>query len=507
MAEETLPELQLSSPDILKRVKDAVARRGGKVTLGDVVTECGVSNFEAERALKNLLATHEGHLNVSENGDLIYIFDKNLMLRDDTSGWEKFKKGLFKFLKTAYKVWIAVTLVFYFIVYLALIIFLIFGNRNSNSRGINLNWIIWFWSPGSPNYDENGEPIKKVPFYKKVFQFVFGPEEEKPDPLRAQMLCSNLIKAKRGTLCVEDWMLVSGNDREKAESEMAKFTAIFDGKAEITSDGQLIYSFPELMRSQSGNRALNTPNFTWKEPIAKKEFTGNSTGANVGIGFLNGFNLIMATIFSYAALTYVPVVSAYPALHEPDFFDILISMDGVGTVLGFIPLVFSILFFLIPIIRSFKERKENQRRREANIRKALLQAVYNSKVGNHGDVSVVTGLKNSDNLLERAGMSYSDGTEIDEQLKKLTVELDGDITGDKTYSFSRFHEHLEGAEKERNKLNLDHQDLGKIVFSTENTEEANRINEQGDLDDFDKRLQREKVMVDSNGNAMSHYSY
>ena len=132
--------------------------------------------------------------------------------------------------------------------------------------------------------------------YKKVFQFVFGPEEEKPDPLRAQMLCSNLIKAKRGTLCVEDWMLVSGNDREKAESEMAKFTAIFDGKAEITSDGQLIYSFPELMRSQSGNRALNTPNFTWKEPIAKKEFTGNSTGANVGIGFLNGFNL-MAVVF------------------------------------------------------------------------------------------------------------------------------------------------------------------------------------------------------------------
>ncbi|HIF07622.1 MAG TPA: hypothetical protein EYQ64_11940, partial [Gemmatimonadetes bacterium] len=67
-----------AQPDVLK----ALRTLGGRGTVGDVVSTVGLPRDEVEGTLKNLLESHQGHLEVSESGELIYLFDRDLIRRD-----------------------------------------------------------------------------------------------------------------------------------------------------------------------------------------------------------------------------------------------------------------------------------------------------------------------------------------------------------------------------------------------------------------------------------------
>jgi hypothetical protein len=61
----------------------------------------------------------------------------------------------------------------------------------------------------------------------------------------------------------------------------------------------------------------------------------------------------------------------------PDVFTWLaVNATWVQVVLGWIPLVFSILFFIIPLVRWFQIRSLQQRRQEQNVRKRLFKAIF-----------------------------------------------------------------------------------------------------------------------------------
>lgn len=56
---------------------EAVDHFGGRVTIGDVASRAGLQLAQAERALQALAADTEGFLEVSEDGEVLYVFPKD----------------------------------------------------------------------------------------------------------------------------------------------------------------------------------------------------------------------------------------------------------------------------------------------------------------------------------------------------------------------------------------------------------------------------------------------
>ncbi|MEO1273754.1 MAG: hypothetical protein AAFX99_37235, partial [Myxococcota bacterium] len=181
--------------------------RQGRATLGDMVVDTGLPRAEVEAQLRRLLSLYKSHLDVDENGELLYRFHPSFQRRGEDGRWlyELGKKawGVFK---AVFKVTIMVVLVVYFLLFVALIIAALVAsasggrsdsNSSSSSRGFPGGGVLW-WFWGSPSYHRSGgygrgygsgygsagqwggrsaadqEPSE--PFYKKVFAYVFGPE-------------------------------------------------------------------------------------------------------------------------------------------------------------------------------------------------------------------------------------------------------------------------------------------------------------------------------------------
>ncbi|AQK71512.1 hypothetical protein Zm00014a_044669 [Zea mays] len=63
--------------DVRDRAMEAVDHFGGRVTIGDVASRAGLQLAQAERALQALAADTEGFLEVSEDGEVLYVFPKD----------------------------------------------------------------------------------------------------------------------------------------------------------------------------------------------------------------------------------------------------------------------------------------------------------------------------------------------------------------------------------------------------------------------------------------------
>ncbi|XP_020262883.1 uncharacterized protein At5g03900, chloroplastic-like [Asparagus officinalis] len=62
---------------VRNRAMEAVDSYGGRVTIGDVASRAGLKLNEAERALQALAADTGGFLEVSDEGDVLYVFPRD----------------------------------------------------------------------------------------------------------------------------------------------------------------------------------------------------------------------------------------------------------------------------------------------------------------------------------------------------------------------------------------------------------------------------------------------
>ena len=197
-----------AQPDVLKALRSL----GGRGTLGDVVSRVGLPRDQVEATLNSLLESHQGHLEVSESGELVYLFDRKLIRRDRIPTIQRLKSAAKKILTGAFKAWIVAMLVIYFVVFVVLVVLALFamargGGRRSGGGGLGRsagrhrsffpgpNFLLWYyiWTPrwrlGSPYYGRRWEATlekdSRPPFYKKVFAFVFGPD--RPEPTQKQL--------------------------------------------------------------------------------------------------------------------------------------------------------------------------------------------------------------------------------------------------------------------------------------------------------------------------------
>lgn len=470
---------------VLKKLK-------GRATVGDVVAETGLPTADAEGALKALLEVHRGHMEVGESGDLVYRFDPKLLRRDHLPFAERFRAAAWKVFVQGFKVWIAVMLVVYFVVFVALMIAALFASQQGNRGRRSLprmgggghghfHFPIWyfFWTPrwrlGSPYYGhryavKGGKgKAPDVPFYKKVFAFVFGPDVPRLTQEQKDRSVLRLIRARKGVLGAAELVQHTALPLPEAEEDMGRLMSAYGGEATVSPKGEVVYAFPDLMVSAHGKVAVREPNPSWRRMELAQPLTGNDKKTDAIVAGINGFNIL-------AAVT------------APFFIFPRLGLGGPLAEVGliWIPVVFSSAFFAIPALRKVANDRQNRGRFRRNVRRSLLGFIYESALTTQDEVSV-------ENVGDKVRTGLDDGVAFDPviqgELESLASEFDADVTpGDERtrgFIFGSIRSAFEGAATVRARLRLNERKVGDIVYSSADSEtEAS----ERELVSFDKEL-------------------
>jgi hypothetical protein len=488
----------------------ALRRLKGRATVGDVSAATGLAQAQAEATLRRLLEHRQGHLEVGERGDLVYAFEPGLLERGRTSLWTRLKRGAWSAFQIAFKVWIVAMLVIYFLVFVVLLIAALLaankdgdgdfdlggGGRGGGRRGGHAHFPLgdmlfwyWIWSPGwrrRPYYGEGygrgdrqdrGDRDARrrgPPFYKKVFAFVFGPDEPRITEAQRDRDLLRFIRARRGVVTAAELVQHTGMGLDEAESELARLMVAHEGDARAADDGTLLYLFPGLMVSARGPVQEREPAPAWRRLEPRQPLTGNSVGTNVIIAGINTFNLAAAAT-------------------APLFIFPRLGIGGTAAEIGLIwvPVVFSTMFFAVPGLRWAGVTRENTRRAARNVRKVLVGLV--SKVTLAGsEAEPVAGPEAEARVREALPGRAHARVPVQGQLDRLVAEFDGEVEpapegpdGSLLYRFPLFRAQVAAAHEARRSLLLGERSVGEIVFSSADdaAEESRR-----DLRAFDREL-------------------
>ena len=479
-----------------RTVRQALRRLKGTATVGDISSATGLAQARAEGALRSLLEMHQGHLEGGGRGDLVYAFDPGMFRRDAVPFMTRVRENAWSVFKAGFKVVIAVVLVVYALVFVALMIAALLANRDGDGdfggggdrRGGGGHfpnfWLwYWLWSPnwgwGRPYYGDRygrrrlrrGERPQGPPFYKKVFAFVFGPDEPEFDPDRRDRELLRFVQARQGAVSAADLVQATGMPLEEAESELARLMVAHDGEAEVSPEGTVVHLFPSLMVSAHGAVEARDVPAAWRRLEPPKPLTGNSTASNAAIIGLNAFNLLAAA----SAPWFI-----FPRLG--------ISGTLAQIALIWIPVAFSTLFFAVPALRLPGVWKENLKRATRNVRKTLLSLV--SKASLAGETAGSVGLDEAEALV---GTTLTDKrhrrVDVSKQMDQLVAEFDGEVEvdarGTPRFSFPGFRTAMAAAHRLRAAVGLDKQIVGRVVYASDDDDAtANRR----DLEAFDEAL-------------------
>eukprot|EP00240_Pyramimonas_obovata_P015466 CAMPEP_0118925294 /NCGR_PEP_ID=MMETSP1169-20130426/3201_1 /TAXON_ID=36882 /ORGANISM="Pyramimonas obovata, Strain CCMP722" /LENGTH=275 /DNA_ID=CAMNT_0006866545 /DNA_START=169 /DNA_END=993 /DNA_ORIENTATION=- len=175
-------------------VISAVEELGNRVTVGDVAGKAGLKVSEAEAGLRALASDTLASLQVSDQGDVVYVFPdnpraavsaKSLRLRYEPL-LKKTKQALGWLTRVLFGTTLVASLV---IVFTAIQVVLAYASSSSNNRderssnSVSVGWgprffptdLFWYWDP---MYDQRQRERRRreggMNFFEAVFSFVFG---------------------------------------------------------------------------------------------------------------------------------------------------------------------------------------------------------------------------------------------------------------------------------------------------------------------------------------------
>ncbi|XP_010244990.1 PREDICTED: uncharacterized protein At5g03900, chloroplastic [Nelumbo nucifera] len=363
--------------DVRNRAMEAVDSFGGRVTIGDVASKAGLKLNEAQKALQALAADTGGFLEVSDEGDVLYVFPRDYRSKLAAKSFRMRIEPVLEKAKSAAEYLIRVSfgtaLVASIVLVYTTIIALLSSRSEEDSRGrrgtrsydsgftffFGPSDLFWYWDPyyyrrRRIRTDEDG-----MNFIESVFSFVFGDGdpnqgiEEERWKLIGQYIASN-----GGVVTAEElapYLDVLPTDEMNDESYILPVLLRFDGQPEVDEEGNILYRFPSLQRTASSQRSgkkeyvgkrwadwVGGVEKFFKEKIWRFSNTGTSERAMViGLGGLNLFGvIILGTMLKNTAVT---------------------QSGFISFVTNIFPLlqIYAASFFAIPLFRWFLLRKTN----------------------------------------------------------------------------------------------------------------------------------------------------
>jgi hypothetical protein len=401
---------------------EALKKRHRGLTVADAVAASALPLPLVQELLPRAADEYSARLEVTESGEILYTFPRIF-----TSRYRGFRAGLKRFLAVLgraakvtavwfFKVWIMVMLVGYFALFmliaLAALMLSVAGSsssssdrRSRNSGGgfylaagiFDLIIRIWFYSElarsldraYSGTYGRTGDRRPKGrPLHQAIFSFVFG----EPDPNReAERVEKKTLIAwlqqNSGLISLPEYMALTGKPVPEAERGILTACSEFGGMPEVTGDGTMVYRFERLLlRSDKADGSFGSASAPLKR---LRQFSANKKSLNNWLALINTVNLLFGAYFLYHSLVTgpipLPIPRGAPLIYGFVYgFSSQLSADPLSLItaaLGFVPLAFSLLFWLIPILRYFREKRENQGIKLENLRKTGFQRIWSKLRG------------------------------------------------------------------------------------------------------------------------------
>ncbi|XP_019196709.1 PREDICTED: uncharacterized protein At5g03900, chloroplastic [Ipomoea nil] len=362
--------------DIRKRAMDAIDSLGGRVTVGDVASKAGLQLNEAQKALQALATDTNGFLEVSDEGDVLYVFPKSYRTNLSAKSFKMKIEPLLEKAKMASEYLIRVSfgtaLIASIVIVYTAIIAVLSSRSDEDNRGrrgrsydtgftfyLNPADLFWYWDPYYYRRRKIREDGGGMNFIESVFSFVFGDGdpnqgiEEERWKLIGQYIASN-----GGVVTAEElapYLDVETSNKTDDESYVLPVLLRFDGQPEIDEEGNILYRFPSLQRtaSRQSSRRKEYVGKRWADWVGEAEkflkenklqFSKTSLSERamvIGLGGLNLFGVIvlgaMLQNMSVRPSSFISFVS--------DIFPLLQIYAGS--------------FFTIPLIRWFFVKNKN----------------------------------------------------------------------------------------------------------------------------------------------------
>jgi hypothetical protein len=462
------------------------------LTVADAAAKAGLALRDAETGLKWLSSEYRGQLRVTNEGELVHVFPtgfaKPWETRDALHRVSRtVARGLAGGLRFLVRAWVAVVLVGYAAIFVALIIGMTFARQGNDSRrndsglpggalaygfirvlGDALFWTFHPWSPFSVYYAPTWDSAPgyarasrrapreaKVPLYERVNRFFFGPSAPPEDPTENERLVLAAIRAGKGRIGLADVMRVTGLPREHADPMMARLMLDYEGDVDVSEEGGIVYRFAALRKTATDTPQPEPPP-AWARVKPLPPLTGNTGGANFLIAALNGFNLLMGMWAIENGMTLERMVHLFDRVPHP------IVDTGVPIAIGVVPFVFSALLFLLPIGRALARPMKQRAAIEEQGRLAVLREV----------IERVRGKKRvTDADVAEAWRGATGTVPVGKRLDRELVALGGDVaiepSGETRWRFADLETEAAAVEAERAAAADEEARLGKVIYATD----------------------------------------
>ncbi|PZV16389.1 MAG: hypothetical protein DCF22_05370 [Leptolyngbya sp.] len=297
------------NPDIMQ----AVERLDYRVTVGDVAAQAGLKVAVAEQGLLALASQVNGHLQVAESGDVVYLFPQEfrsilrnkyfrLQLRE---WWEKIWRILFYLIRISFGILLVASILLIFLSILLITISLSAASNSDNDSdnrigmpsigfGPDIWWIFYpdYSSRRATQRPSSGGEKSELNFLEAIFSFLFGDGNPNADleDHRWKSIATT-IRNQKGAVVAEQLApyldeVGQGYAREYEEYMLPVLTR-FNGRPEVSPEGGLVYHFPELQTSAIEQRLQPIAAYLRELPWRFSQASGGQIALAIGLGSLN----------------------------------------------------------------------------------------------------------------------------------------------------------------------------------------------------------------------------
>ncbi|KYC41547.1 hypothetical protein WA1_15965 [Scytonema hofmannii PCC 7110] len=248
-------------------IMHTVEQLGYRVTVGDVATQAGLNVAEANQGLLALASDAGGHLQVSETGDIVYLFPKNfrVILRNKyfqlrlQEWWQKIWGIIFYLIRISFGIFLIASIAL-ITVSIILIISAANSDRDRDDGGSSFSFFYFpdlFWYL-SPDYDTHQRERRReknaLNFFEAVFSFLFGDGNPNTNlEERRWQEIATIIRNNQGAIVAEQIAPylddIGEGSAKEYEDYMLPVLTRFNGQPAVSPEGQIVYYFPELQVS------------------------------------------------------------------------------------------------------------------------------------------------------------------------------------------------------------------------------------------------------------------
>jgi len=422
------------NPTIMK----AVEQLGYRVTVGDVAAQTGLEINFAQQGLLTLASEANGHLQVANSGEIAYLFPKNFraVLRNKylqlklQEWWEKIWRVLFYLIRISFGIVLIASIFLILIAISVILIAMSIASENENSGEVGgrvlffpFYWIgdiFWLFTPG---YDRDYRPqqesshvseTSELNFLEAVFSFLFGDGNPNKDlEKRRWQEIGNVIRNSGGAIVAEQIApyldnVGQGSQRESEDYILPVLTK-FDGRPEVSPEGEIVYHFPELQTTAKAWKIQAVPEYLRERFWRFSKASSGQVMLSMGLGAVN---LIGALVLG-------SLLKGGTAVKIARFL-------GFVNSIYWILLIYGVGFLTIPLIRYFWIQWKNSRVEERN-HKRQKQAILLEKADATLDKKIAYAQQFAvQNVIEEDDLVYTSEQDLLEQEIDRKTQIDAE---------------------------------------------------------------------------------